>query len=258
MIGQIWTTILIQPLLNGLLAIYQLVGNLGVSIIILTTALRFILLPLSAPSLKNAAKMKEVSPKLDKLKKKYKNDKQGLAKAQMDLYKQEGINPASGCLPQILQLIILAALYNVFRQVLGSVEGFSENVTQLLYPFINLQQDQVINLKFAYLDLTQPDTFKLGNIPIPGFFLMAAAGIQFLSSKLLMPAVKTEEKISKKTESKSDDFASIMQTQSLYLFPLMTIFIGFRFPSGLVLYWLTFSLVNLIQQLVISKKKNAA
>jgi YidC/Oxa1 family membrane protein insertase len=258
MIGQIWTTMLTQPLLNGLLAIYQLVGNLGVSIIILTTALRFILLPLSAPSLKNAAKMKEVAPKLDKLKKKYKNDKQGLAKAQMDLYKQEGINPASGCLPQILQLIILAALYNVFRQVLGSTEGLSENVTQLLYPFINLQQDQAINLKFAYLDLTQPDTFKLGNIPIPGFFLLAAAGIQFLSSKLLMPAVKTEEKISKKTESKSDDFASIMQTQSLYLFPLMTIFIGFRFPSGLVLYWLTFSLVNLIQQLVISKKKNAA
>jgi YidC/Oxa1 family membrane protein insertase len=74
----------------------------------------------------------------------------------------------------------------------------------------------------------------------------------------MMPVAKKEEKIAKKSAQKSDDFAAAFQTQSLYLFPLMTIFIGYTFPSGLVLYWMTFSVFTLVQQLLVRKysKKN--
>ena len=119
----IWDAVLIQPLLNGILLFYKLTGNLGIAIIVFTVFIRLILAPLTIPGMKQAQKMKEVAPNLEKLKLKYKGDKQGLAKAQMELYRQNNINPAAGCLPQILQLIILFALFQVFIRVLsGSVE----------------------------------------------------------------------------------------------------------------------------------------
>jgi len=254
----IWFTLLEQPLINGLIAFYHLFGNIGWAIIGLTVGLRILLIPLTAPSLKAAAKMKELAPKLDKLKKKYKNDKKGMAKAQMDLYRQAGVNPAAGCLPQIVQIVILIALFRAFQQVLKP-DGAQiiETLNQVLYPILKLPLDASLNLNFLYLDLTKPDLIKLSGLPsLPGIFLLASAAAQFLSSKLMMPAAKKKEAIAKKTPEKTDDFASTMQTQSLYLFPIMTIFIGFTFPSGLVLYWLVFSLTNLAQQLVIQKKSS--
>ena len=105
----IWFTLLQQPLLNGLIGFYQLFGNVGVSIVAVSVLIKLILTPLTLPSLKAAGKMKELGPKIDRLKKKYKDDKKGFAKAQMELYKQEGVNPAAGCLPQILQIVVLIA-----------------------------------------------------------------------------------------------------------------------------------------------------
>ena len=86
----------------------------------------------------------------------------------------------------------------------------------------------------------------------PGFFLILAALIQFLSSKMMQPVVSQAQKEAAKTEGKTDDMATAMQSQMLYLFPLMTIFIGYSFPSGLILYWFVFSLFTAIQQYFIS------
>jgi len=91
-------------------------------------------------------------------------------------------------------------------------------------------------------------------IPLPGVLLIGAVITQFLSSKLASPMAKKQEKLAKKTEEKSDDFAAAMQTQMVYLFPLITLFIGFSFPSGLVLYWFIFSLTMLAQQYYLNKK----
>ena len=262
----IWFTLLYQPLVNALIVFYNIFGNFGLAIIGLTAAIRTLLIPLTAPSLKIGQKMKELAPELAKLKKKFGKDKPALAKAQMALYKQHGVNPTAGCLPQIIQIIILIALFQAFSKVLRSDGDIIANLNEVLYPSLQLAKDTVINAKFFYLDLTKPDLISLpfkigiGNIgidKIPGIFLIAAAAIQFLSSKLMMPSVKTEEKIAKKTETKSDDMATMMQSQMLYLMPLMTLIIGFTFPSGLVLYWLTFSLFMLIQQMLLKKGKNA-
>jgi YidC/Oxa1 family membrane protein insertase len=260
MLNFIWQTVLYQPLINGLIGLYTLFGNLGVAIIILTLIIRFLLIPLSLPSMRAASKMKLLAPKLEKLKKRYQKDPQGLMKAQMELYRQEKINPASGCLPQIIQIIILIALFQAFQQVLGvSDHQAIEKINQVLYPFLQLDPKTVLNLKFLYLDLTKPDILTVANLPgLPGLFLIAAVVLQFVSSKMMMPVAKQAEKESQKTPSTSDDLASAMQKQSLYLSPLMTLFIGFRMPSGLILYWFMFSLFTLIQQLIINQRLKKA
>jgi len=262
----LWNTLLYQPLVNALILFYKIFGqNLGLAIIGLTLAIRGALMPLTSPSVKSAQKMRELAPELEKLKKKHKKDKQALAQAQLKLYQKHGINPAAGCLPQIIQIIILIALFQAFRQVLSADGEIIKKLNEVLYSWLQLGKTETINTRFLYLDLTQPDLiqlpFKLNLLnftidKLPGLFLLLAAVTQFLSSKMMMPSAKAVELKADKTPEKEDDMAAMMQKQMLYMMPLMTIFIGFRFPSGLVLYWFTFSLFMAVQQLVIKKKKN--
>ena len=248
-------TLLYQPLLNGLIFFYKIFGNLGWAIIVLTVLIRFLLIPLTLPSLKAAGKLKEIAPELEKLKNKYADDKQKFTQAQLEIYKKHKINPAAGCLPQIIQLVILIALYQAFAKVLHSDEDIITKLNEVLYSFLKLPAETVINTRFFYLDLAKPDVFRLPgfSFPLPGFFLLGAALIQFLSSKMMQPSAKVAQEEAKETPTTQDDLAAAMQTQMLYLFPLMTILIGFSFPSGLVLYWLVFSVFTAIQQYFVNK-----
>ena len=88
-------------------------------------------------------------------------------------------------------------------------------------------------------------------------FLLLAAGTQFLSSKMMIPSIQAAQTKAKKTPEQEDDMAAMMQKQMLYMMPIMTLFIGFRFPSGLVLYWFTFSLFMIVQQMMLNNKKKA-
>jgi len=113
----------LAPFVNALFAVYYMIGNFGLAIIIVTVIIRLVLLPLVMPSLKSAQKIRELQPKLNKLKEKFGKDKQALAKAQMDLYKQEGVNPMSGCLPQIIQIAVLLLFFYAFNMVSIFYEG---------------------------------------------------------------------------------------------------------------------------------------
>ncbi|MBI2007102.1 MAG: YidC/Oxa1 family membrane protein insertase [Candidatus Blackburnbacteria bacterium] len=250
---EIWQTFFVQPLLNGLLLFYHLFfNNLGLAIIALTVAIRLVLTPLVLPSMRAMQKMKDYAPELAKLKEKHKGDKTKLMQAQADFYKSKGINPASGCLPQIAQLVVLIALFQVFSQTLYSNGDMVERVNRLAYPALTVKNQP--STGFLLLDLTKPDTFRLPGLPIPlpGLFLVAAALIQLLSSKMMTPAVKKEAAVAKKTPGEMDDIMAATQQQMLYLFPALTIFIGFSFPSGLVLYWLVFSFFQAVQQYMVS------
>ena len=252
---ELWNLLLYQPFVNALIFLYQILShNLGWAIIVLTMVIRGLLIPLTLPSMRAAQKMKELAPEINKLKKKYGSDRQQLAKAQMELYRQHGANPAAGCLPQIIQLIILIALYRVFFTVLKPNGDVISNLNQLLYPALKLSEGTIINTQFFWLNLGTRDVFFLPGLafPLPGLFLIAAAFIQFISSKMMQPAVTQAQKEAVKTEGKADDLATSMQSQMLYLFPLMTIFIGYSFPSGLILYWLVFSLFTAVQQYFVS------
>lgn len=249
----IWEAIFLQPLLNGLLVFYHLsFGNLGLAIILLTISIRLVLTPLVLPSMKAMQKMRELGPELAKLKERHKGDKTKLMQAQADFYKSRGINPASGCLPQIVQLVILIALFQVFSQTLYANGDVVEKINKLAYPAFSLKDP--LNTGFLLLDLTKPDTFRLPGapFPLPGLFLLAAALVQLLSSKMMAPAVRKEAKVAKKTPGEMDDVMAATQQQMLYLFPLLTIFIGFTFPSGLVLYWFVFSFFQTVQQYLVS------
>jgi len=255
--SQILHLLLYQPILNALILLYKLLFyNLGGAIIFLTIIIRLFLIPLTNPQLQSAQKMQELAPQLEKFKEKYKNDKQKLMQAQMELYKKNGVNPAAGCLPQILQFVILISLYQVFNQVIRPGTEVIENINRNLYSFIRLPQQASLNFHFFYLDLSRPDVIPLqGSFGLPGIFVILATVFQFFTSKMMMPSVRVEQKEAKLTEEKSDDMALAMQKQMLYLFPAMTLIFGYTLPSGVILYWFVFSLFSFVQQLAITKKK---
>jgi YidC/Oxa1 family membrane protein insertase len=247
----IFEVILIQPLANGLIAFYKLLGgNMGLAIIGFSLFLRVILNPLTRPYMQSMKKMKDVAPDLEKLKARYKDDKAGLVKAQADFYKEKGVNPGAGCLPYLLQIVVLIAFFNVFTRTLSPDGNLVERFNELLYPPLRFEQEVSINTKFLYLDVTHPDVFRFEGLPfpLPGPILILAAVVQLFSAKMMMPLVKVEEKIAKKTKGIGDDFQVAMQSSTLYTFPLFTIIFGMSFASGLALYWLLFSLSQAFQQ----------
>ena len=249
--SQLWNLLLFYPLVNALIWAYTFTGNLGLSIILLTIILRVAMTPLILPSLRMSKKMQELAPELAKLKEEFKDNKQALMTAQADLYKKNGANPASGCLPQILQIVVLIALFNALNLVLHTpADSLVTKLKPILYSTVRIQENFRLSTGFWYLNLAKPDLIRIPGLPVPlpGLFLLLAGFTQFLTSKMMMPEVKAEKKIAASTSGSTDDAMAGMQQQMMYMFPLMTIIFGYQFPSGLVLYWLVFSLVSLVQQ----------
>ncbi len=203
-------------------------GNLGFSIIAITILVKLILLPLIIPTIRSAKKMQDLKPALDKLKAKH-ADKKALQQAQLDLYKENGVNPAAGCLPQIVQIVILISLYQVFINFLkqSSVGGLT------------------VNPNFLYLNLTQPDHSYI--MPILAgltqlvFSLMMQSGVE---SHVQSP----KNKDAKKKEENNLEMAQSMQQQMVYMMPLMTVLISINFQSGLILYWVISTVFSIVQQ----------
>ena len=246
-----FTTLLIKPLANGLILFYRLLGeNMGLAIIGFGLFLRVVLNPLTKPYLDSMKKMKEYAPQLEKLKRKYKGDKMKFAQAQADFYKQKGINPGAGCLPYLLQIVVLIAFFNVFTRTLTPNGDIVARFNELLYPPLQFAKEQVINTRFFYLDVTQPDVIKVSFLPfaIPGPVLIFAALVQFFSAKIAAPVVAGEKRVASKTKTATDDFQVMMQQSMIYTFPLFTIIFGMKFASGLALYWALFSIYQAIQQ----------
>ncbi len=240
MLGNIWNLLLFQPLLNLLVLFYHLLGmNLGWAVLALTFSTRLLLLPLTLPALKGAQKQKELAPKLKEITQKHKGNKQKITEEQLKLFKEHGVNPGSGCLLQIIQIIILITLYQTFVRLLGADSNGLTTLNDLLYlPSLHLGQS--IRTVFGWWDLSQPDTFYV--LPV------LAALAQFTLGKMMVPQIKKEEALAEATVDQKDDLAYNMQEQFLYLTPIMTIFIGLKLPAGLVLYWLATTLFSLGQQ----------
>jgi YidC/Oxa1 family membrane protein insertase len=234
----IWNTLLITPILNILVAFYTLTGNLGVAIILLTLTIRGILTPTMVPSLKAAQKQRDLQPELNKIKQKYKNDKQKQAQMQMELFKKHGVNPGTGCLTQLISLVVIFALYGVIRQFTGNADISLIN-SQIYIDALRFAQDAQINTNFLWMDLSRPDQY---------FILAVLAGaLQFLQGKMTMPYVKEGEKAAEKTPDKTDDIAYNMQQQMMFTMPIMNFVIGLTLPSGVVLYIVTTTLFSLVQ-----------
>ncbi len=257
--SNLFNSILVIPILNILIGIYKLLllvkipGALGFSLVILTVLIRLILSPLTTAQLKSAQQLKKLKPELDKISKKYKNDKTRLHQEQLKLYQQAGINPAAGCLPLLLQMPILIALYNLFFTILNSnnLDLVIEEINKVVYyPFLQIQS---LNLSFLGFNLAhKPNQWQKF-----GWWLLAVpvitAVLQYYQTKLMTPSSsqsKAEKnKLPAKTEArKEDDMSEAMQKQMSVMMPLMIGFFAYSFPLGLSLYWNTFTVFGIIQQ----------
>ncbi len=260
-----WNTLLVEPILNLLMLFYEvLFSNLGLAILGLTVFIRLILFPLTLPSLRMSKKQAELKPKLDKLKNKFSDNKEKLAQEQMKLMREHGVNPALGCLPQIVQLIVLIALYQVFRQVLGENGQSVDLINRIVYwEFLKVPPTEGINTQFLLWDLAKAaDSVSFPNVyyTLPVLAGLSQAGLFLFGKKLRGGAAEEEKKESVEGAEKdgqeegADDIMQSMQSQMGFIFPLMTVFIGVRLQSGLVLYWVASVLLSLVQQVMVARK----
>jgi YidC/Oxa1 family membrane protein insertase len=243
-------TLFYQPLYNVLFGLYNIFGDFGIAIIVMTLVLKAALIPLSRKQIESQKEMAELQPKIKELQKKYKNDKEKLSKETMALYKEHNVNPAAGCLPLIIQLIVFITMYRVISNL--AVGGALDVHNEYLYGFITAPTSLDENF-LGFLNLTIPS--------VPLAVITAIA--QFIQLKMMQlknskKEDKTKEVANTKEASKdkTPDFASIMQKQMLFIVPIMTLFIGIKFPSGLALYWLTSTLFMIAQQWYIMHKEN--
>ncbi len=247
----LFSELVYRPIYNLLIFIYNVIpaNDFGIAIIIVTIAIKLALIPLSRKQIESQKKMQELQPKIKEVQEKYKNDKEKQSRAIMELYKQNKANPFSGCLPLILQLVFLIAIYRVLFNISnegsitnGSLYAFVSNPGQINQSFLGL-----VNLATA----ASFQIFSLDNI-FHLVLIFGAAIAQFFQTKMLMAKNKEKEKKENKSQP---DLAQTMTKQMLYFAPLMTLFIGFKLPAGLALYWLVSTIFMIIQQYLIVKKE---
>jgi len=230
-------TFFYQPILNLLIFLYNIIPghDLGIAIILLTVIIKLALFPLSKQSIKSQKNLQELQPKIDEIKKKYANNKEEMGKAMMALYKNNKVNPFSSCLPLLIQLPFLIAVFRVFRN------GFSNGALDLVYPFI-YRPETINSISLGFFNLSEPSKI-----------LAILAGVaQFWQAKMMMskkPTIKTPG-------SKDEGMAAMMNKQMLYFMPALTIFISITLPGGLAFYWFITTVLTILQQMYIFKQKD--
>jgi len=250
-IGNIFQVLFTQPITNVLVGFYQLLNSFGVysalgfSIILLTVFLRIVMYPLVSAQIKSSKKMQELNPEMKEIKEKYKNDRKRQQEETMKLYKKYEINPASGCLPAIIQMPVIFSLYQVLIHVVAvnSSEKFFSEVTPLLY-FDFLKPTQLWSTSFFGLALADKPSEIFSANPAIILVPVLTGLFQLVLSKMMMSKAITS--------GKSDDFQSSFMKQSLYIFPIMIGFFSFTLPVGLSLYWNTFTLFGILQQYLLA------
>ncbi len=233
--AHLFQIIFYQPILNLLIFLYNTIPgeNLGVAIIVSTLVIKIVLLPLSQKSIKAQKALQDLQPKIDEIKKKYKDKKEQMGKAMMGLYKEEKVSPFSSCFPLLIQLPFLWAVFRVFR------DGISSNL-DLVYSFIAVPEN-IHNIWFG-IDLSKPNVY-----------LAILAGLaQFWQAKMMI----AKRPATKGSGSRSDNMTTIMNKQMVYFMPLITVFIGLTLPGGLTLYWFVVTLFTALQQLIMFRKQS--
>ncbi len=272
--------------------IYNLVANYGLSIIIFTVLIKLILLPLNIHSQKAMKKQQKVQPIIAQLQEKYKNDQEKLQREMMKIYKENNISMAGGCLPMFIQFPILIGLYQVIQKPLSYLKGvdwMQQAVIDKVYmlrdamassigslaqqteeQLANMSQIQlsnwagivngpsdpwVINFNFLGLDLSNVPSEAFGYIMRLDFsdwskILLLLIPILAVVSSLLTNKITMLQTGQTKTNDNSQ--ASQMQKSMLWMMPLMSGFFTLTLPSGLGIYWIISSVMQIVQQLVLN------
>lgn len=231
----LYSNIIYKPLLNLLVFFYNVIPghDIGIVIILLTVLIRLALAPSFHKSLKSQKKMNDLQPKLNEMREKHKDDKEAQAKAMMALYKEHQINPLSSCLPLLVQLPLLIALYQVFNKALNSSVDIGTRL-QGLYSFVHRPE---------FLD---PTFLGFINLSKPSIAFGVIAGLaQFWQSKMMMPKTPGQ-----------DATAKAMSFQTTYILPIVSMVIAVKLPAGLPLYWIVTTLFAIGQQYYIIRQQS--
>ena len=233
--GQLWTLVILRPMLNTLVVLYWLLrNNFGLAIIFFTVLIRLLMVPLSLKQIRSMRAQQELQPELEALQKKYAKDKERLAQEQMKLYRERGANPLGGCLPLILQWPVWLGLYQSIYRVLGSTPEQLIDLYKQLYvslPIISRIAQEAVPFKnrFLLLDLSRPDPFYV--MPI-----LVGASTWLVQKIMPSPSAGADSQQ-----------ASVGQTMQVMM-PIMMGFMTLQLPSGLAVYWVTSNLIQMVQQ----------
>ncbi len=268
MFATIWNTLFFNPLLNLLILFYDLFGNsLGLAILGIAVIGRVVMIPLVKKQTNMTKKMSSLKPELDKLQKKYANNKEKLSQEQIKLYKKVGYNPL-GCIGTFIpQLIILSALIGVIRKVTESgLDGLT--LYQWVENLTGLSQATSITKDFLFWDLTKSysevsnATSKFAVEALPYLGLSVLVGIiQYfttLFTQKMQDVNKPKEVSKEKKKSEKEPLESMqagMQKSTMLLLPLMTMIFTLRYPAALGWYWMLQSLLLVVQYITFDFNK---
>lgn len=241
-IGFIFNLLVYNPMLNAMLFLYQFIGNYGVAIIVFTVLVGVITMPFrikSQQSMKaQQEKMAGLKPKLDEIKKKYKDNPQELQKQQMKLYQEHGVaNPFNiGCLLTILPFPIFIGMYQVINGVMAERPEQVMQLSQHIYPFF-ANAGALIPVNSDFLGVNLGAITSSLALPIAVVVIALVVGSQFLQTKMM----------SSPTAMLDPQQAQMNQSMMLMM-PIMFGFFVWSAPIGLALYWITFSVIGILQQ----------
>lgn len=227
---QLWNTIILEPVLNSLIALSGLLfSNFGLAIIILTIIVRLVLLPLTVRQTRSTKAMQSLQPKLQELQKKYVKNQQKLQQEMIKLYREAGVSPL-GCLwPMLIQLPIWIALYQSIMQALAATPENLLSLSQHLYPWAAVSQAVPLNEHFLWLRMSRPD-----------LFIAILVGVtMWVQQKMVTPPAV-------------DPRQQSMNSMMTLMMPLMFSLFALSFPSGLALYWTISNIIGIIIQYFIT------
>lgn len=256
--------------------LYQILNNYGVAIIIFSILVKLILLPLTIKQQKTLEKTTKMQGELQALQFKYKNNPEQLNKEMMDLYKRENMNPFSGCLSSIIQIILILAVFYLVKSPLTYMKKVDTNIindytakleTKTNYPEVQIikefgteNEEVYINMEFLGLDLSSVPTSDFSDIKtliIPLLYVISS----IVSMKITMNMQTKGNKEEKDAENKEESPEELMQntTKSMsYMMPIMAFSISLVAPLGLALYWLMSNVLMIAERIFINifmKKK---
>lgn len=221
-----WLYFLTKPIFLTLNFFYKLIGNFGIAILLLTCIIKLLLFPLANKGYKSMTQMKALQPEMKKIQERYHDDKLKMQQELLALYKREKVNPASGCLPMLIQLPVFFALYKVLFVTIEMRHA------PFFGPWQDLSAMDPTNLftAFGLIPWTPPEFLMLGILPI----LMT---ITMIIQMRQQPAPTDP-----------------VQAKVMKIMPWALLFIIHRMPAGLVLYWVWSNMLSIIQQQAITKK----
>lgn len=236
-----WQTFIIQPMTNGLLWIYEILGHgpnmFGVAIILFTILIRAISWPLNAAQVKGAQAMQELNNDKDwqEIQKKYAKDREKLAQEQMRVYKEKGINPFASCLPTLIQFPIIIGLYQSITRALGATPLSMLALARTVYPALSVENIIPLNSTFLWMDLSRPESIQILGYAIPTLAVIVAL-TTYVQSKLTMPT----------STNPGDQSAAMSGMMSIYM-PLLLGWFALNFASGISIYFITSNLLGIAQ-----------